>query len=225
MIFLLKLHLLGESAEVSDARALWAAKASRTASPLFLNHALAVTDCMLAFARDCAARTGTRLVDQPELIAAFPAETQALAHPLRLRVSVKRAAETISLCVVPDRLFAIDAPDGRRVFSLELDTGSMSISARRLTKSSFGRKITGYLAAYDQQRYRTQYGVARLRILTVTTTDARIRAMLEAQHAISGGRLSSMFLFTTFTKLAAHGPLAPIWIANGNDAISLLPET
>jgi len=219
------LKLLGQSDEPRDARTLWAAKASRTASPLFLDHALGTTECMLAFAHACAARGGTNFIDQPHVIEErFPAETRALKHPLRLRVSLKDGVKTVTVSVVPDRLFAIDSPDGRRFFALEWDTGSMAIAARRLTKSSFGKKLRAYLAAYDEQRFQTQWGLERLRVLTVTSSEARIRAMLDAQRDITKGRLAGMFLYAARAALAEHGPLAPIWITSDSTCVSLLPE-
>ena len=219
------LRLLAQRREAAiDPRAEWKVKASRTASAPFLQHALGITETMLAFRRACAERRGLRLVDQPELIASFiPEETRALQHPLRLRMTVKDGLKSVPISLVADRVFSIVYADAtRHNYLLEYDRGSMSIAARRLTKSSFGKKIKGYLAAYDQQRHRTQLGFERLRILTVTTSEARIRAMLEAQRAITNGRVSGMFLYSTAQRIAEHGAFGPAWITTQSDNVVLL---
>lgn len=218
------LRLLRSSSEPIDQRALWAAKASRTATQSFLNHALGVTETMLNFAAAANMHTHVVLIDQPTLVQNFPEATRALEHPTRLRLTLKDGFETLAISLVPDRLLALDYRDGRRPFALEFDTGSEPIVSQKLTKSSFGKKLRGYLAAYDQGRFRSQWGFERLRILTVTCSETRIKGMLDALHDISGGRLSQMFVFTTAKRLIEHGALSPIWISTDGDAVSLLPK-
>lgn len=217
------LRLLAEADAPIDQRALWSTKASRTASAPFLRHALAVTETMLAFARDCAERTGVVLLDQPQVIALMPEETRTQTHPLRLRVMVKENMKSTPISLTPDRLFSLAYPNSTRHNAcVEVDRGSMPIASRRLTKSSFGKKIRGYLAAYEQQRHQTQWGFRGFRILTVTPSEARIRAMLDAQREITRGRLGAMFLYSTPQRIAELGPFGNIWISTESDSIALM---
>ena len=219
------LRLLAESGTPVDQRALWSAKASRLASAPYLNHALAVTEIMLHFHRACAARDGVRLMDQPELLTLLPAETQAKHHPLRLRVTVKDNFKPLPLSVVPDRAFALHyADDTRHNLLLEADQGTMTIAARRLTASSIGKKIRVYLTAFDDQRHRSQWGFAGFRVATVTPSEARLQAILEAQRTITNNKMSGMFLYTTPQRLNELGAFGPVWTTANDERVSLIKD-
>jgi hypothetical protein len=101
----------------------------------------------------------------------------------------------------------------------------MSIAARRLSgKSSFGRKIRAYFAAWQDERHRDQWGFQGFRVLTITPSETRIKGMLTVQRKITNNRAAAMFLYTTPDRLAAHGAFAPIWISADGDGQRLLSE-
>lgn len=118
-------------------------------------------------------------------------------------------------------------PDERRHnLCIEIDRATMSVAARRLSgKSSFGRKIRAYFAAWEQDRHREQWGFQGFRVLTVTPSESRIKGMLTVQRRITSNRAAAMFLYTTPQRLAEHGALAPVWISADSDGQRLLQET
>lgn len=209
-------NLLAELGEDIDPRLKWATK-NRRASNAWLLHALGVTETMILFEASCAERGNVALRDGASLVEGFPEATRSLCDPFRLRVTVTDNGKKVPLSVVPDRLLSLVIDNERRFnFALELDTGSMSVTGR------FARKIAAYRAAYRDDRHREQWGFQGFRVATVTPSEKRIRNMLAAQNAITGGNLIGMFIYTTPQRLNERGPLGPIWITSERDDVSLL---
>lgn len=203
----------------------WPAKNTRATTPHIL-HTLETTEAMLHFERACRARGDIGLVDHHALIPYFPSATRNLVDPFRLRVTVQHEGKPVALNAIPDRLVSLSLPDSRRHnFCIEIDRGTMSVAARRLSgKSSFGRKVRAYFAAWQQERHREQWGFQGFRVLTVAPSEARIKSMLSVQREITANRAAAMFLYSTPERLAEFGVLAPIWMSADGDAQRLLQE-
>ena len=204
----------------------WTTKNAR-ASADFLAHTLETADVMIGFETVCREDNALRLVDHHALLPYLPHETQTDAEPFRLDVEVRvsKAAEPLPIAVIPDRLFSLlFGSEARLNFALELDRGTMDVRARQLVgKSSFRRKLLGYWHAWRADAHTTRWGFKSFRVLTVTTSEARIKTMLEAQCEIVGPQGSNMFAFTTPQRLVASGPLGPAWISGKGEALSLCP--
>jgi hypothetical protein len=200
----------------------WSAKNARASTP-HLMHGIETTSAMLSFDTACRER-GLRLLDHHDLLPLFPDSTRELDDPFRLRVTIEHDRRQLPLNVVPDRLFAIVLPDNRPYnFALEVDRGTMSVAARRLTgKSSFARKIRSFLAAWEQDRHVAQWNMRGFRVLSVVPSEKRIETMLRLQGEITENRLSALFLYTTPTRMQAEGALAPIWMSATSDRVSLI---
>jgi hypothetical protein len=142
------------------------------------------------------------------------------------KLATRHDGKSVPLSVIPDRLISLAREDDRNFnlnYCLEVDRSKQSVAARRLSgKSSFGRKIRTYYAAFQQDRHIEQWGFARFRVLTLTTSEKRIATMIKTQCAITNDRAPAMFLYTTPQRLAEHGAFAPIWISAEGDGISLL---
>lgn len=217
-------RLLADAGQPVDAHLQWQLKNSR-ATTLFLHHTLATTSTMLLFERDCRA-AGLRLLDHHDQIPLFPADTQKLDDPFRLRATIQHDNKSLALTVIPDRLISIVRPDNHRYnLALEIDRGTMSVSARRIAKSSFARKIMAYHAAWKEGRHKTQWGMQGFRVATIVPSEARIAHILDAQRTITGNTVGALFLYSSSERLHAHGPLAPIWITSERDGVSLMERT
>lgn len=201
----------------------WSAKNARATTPHII-HTLETTNAMLAFLRACRERGDVRLLDHHDILPYFPATTRELADPFRLRVTVQHDGQPVALNAIPDRLTSLVLSDNRRHnFCIENDRATMSIAARRLSgKSSFGRKIRAYYAAWQQERHREQWGFQGFRVLTITPSESRIKAMLTVQRRITNNHAAAMFLYTTPQRLADYGAFAPIWMSADGDGISVL---
>ena len=219
-------RLLAERGDHVDPRLQWTTKNSRATS-VFLMHTLDTTEFMLACDRACRDRSDVRLIDQPDLLPHFPAATQDLDDPLRLRVTVKRDVKHVPLNVIPDRVFSFAYPDNTgHHFALEIDRGTMDVGHRskrlHLTgKSTFKRKHLAYFEAWKQHRHREQWGFRGFRVLTVTPSETRIHNMIDAQRQITNDAAGGLFLYSTPERIAAEGPLGPAWVNAAGERVPL----
>jgi hypothetical protein len=216
-------RLIADDASHINPNLEWSSKNARATTPHIV-HTLETTDAIMEFLRACRERNDVGLLDHHDLLPYFPAPTRELADPFRLRVTVQHDGHAIALNAIPDRLASIVLPDNRRHnFCIEVDRATMSIAARRLSgKSSFGRKIRAYYAAWQQERHREQWGFQGFRVLTIAPSDNRIKGMLTVQRKITDDRAAAMFVYTTPERLATHGAFAPIWTSAEADGIALL---
>lgn len=185
----------------------------------FLAHTVDVTEVMLQFMLACRAEGMPSLLEQYDLLPYMPASTQAMARPFRCSLSIRmHDGRTRAVAVEPDRLFAPVQGNERRNFALEVDRGHMSV------KSRYRAKLAAYFHGWRQERFRTQWGFERLRVLTVTTSETRIKNMLAMQSELTNDSLPGLFLYSTPELLRAHGPLGPAWISAQRDGISLIEQ-
>jgi hypothetical protein len=188
------------------------------AGRLFLEHALLVTDVMVAIELACRADGRVRLVHQDEL------QVTRKSRPFRWRVQLHPG---LKLGVVPDQVFALEysGQEGgteRAFFFLEADRGTMPVTRRNLSQTSFRRKLLAYEATWFQNLHRRRFGFHRFRVLTVTTNAVRMKSLLDACAQLKSGR--GLFLFADRSVLDQPAEiLSPIWRStNQGVTISLL---
>ncbi len=202
----------------------WTWKNSQATAP-FLAHTLDVAEAVCAFEHACRAGDA-RLIDHHELLPLMPQKTQELRDPFKLRVSLRSGLKTpLSLAVIPDRLFSVALTDQtRHNFALELDRGTMPIVSKRNTeRSSFGQKLAAYHFAWKEKRHTEAWGFQNFRILTVTTSEARIETMLNAQPKITNENAPGLFLYSTPERITHHGAFDN-WTNGKGDIVSLLKK-
>jgi DNA-binding Lrp family transcriptional regulator len=154
----------------------------------FLEHALLVSDFMVALEIACRQRRGLRLLSEDDFH--LPGAAAAGRNPFRWRVNIPGGP---ACTVIPDRVFGLEYADGTQAwFVLEADRATMPVSRRSLERSSFRRKLLAYQATWAQNLHH-QFGWRRFRVLTVTTDLERIRGMIEACQRLRQGR--GLFLF------------------------------
>lgn len=157
----------------------WSEK-SRAVGRMFLEHALLVSDVMVALELACR-KSGIRLLAEKELLGGGTA---------RWKVNVQGRR----LGVVPDRAFGLEFSDGSRAYYfLEADRGTMPVVRKNLLQTSIYRKLLAYEATWAQSVHRTEFGFHRFRVLTVTASTARMDAMVEACSLLEKGH--GLFLF------------------------------
>lgn len=180
----------------------WSEK-NTTAGRMFLEHTLLVSEIMVSLELACRKR-GVRLLYEDEL--ALPA-----ARPM-FQWWVKAAGGT-KLCVIPDRVFALEYPDQngqtqRAYFFLEADRGTMPVIRKGLVQTSFFRKLLAYEATWTNKVHQRHLGIPRFRVLTVTTIAARVTSLLEACSQLQRGH--GLFLFADQSVLEKD-VFAAVW--------------
>lgn len=183
----------------------------------FLEHALMVSDFMVALEVACRSRPEIRLLTEDDLELSDAAI--ASRSPFRWRVNIPGGP---ACTVIPDRVFGLQAADGTQSwFVLEADRATMPVSRRDLDRSSFRRKMLAYHATWAQDLHR-QFAWQRFRVLTVTTDSERIPAMIEACQRLKQGQ--GLFLFTDAKALQQQPDLLSVlWqpVRNGEAATLL----
>lgn len=192
----------------------WSEK-NRAVGRMFLEHALLVSDVMVALELACRER-GLRLLAERELVRK---PNQRFAWKVNVSQGLK-------LGVVPDRVFAIESRDAngkmnRLYFFLEADRGTMPVIRRKLFQTSFYRKLLAYEATWSQRIHEKRFGFNRFRVLTVTTGAPRINSLLAACSKLERGQ--GLFLFTQLNSIQPPTAiLYPVWHSSKTPGLTAL---
>lgn len=209
--------LLAERFEFRRSSVDWTAKA-RTAKRGEIEHALEVTDFMVALDVACRKRGHLRVMYLDEILQTVaPPETRANPRPYFWPVTVTwRGKETV-IHPIPDKIFGIqdmERPEGRnrKFFFLEADRGTMPAVRFDLAKTSFLRKLLSYGQTYRSEIHTKVYGFPNIRVLTTTRGQARIRSLIEAYRA-HASRLCSpaVLLFADHASIVTNDILDQVW--------------
>jgi DNA-binding Lrp family transcriptional regulator len=179
---------------------------------LFLEHALLVSDIMVAVELACRNREDIRLLSPDDL------RIQNMREPFQWKVDIGQRQK----CgVIPDRVFGLEANGNQCWYFLEADRDTMPITRSDLDRSSFQRKLLAYEATWSQNLHRTRFGWQRFRVLTVTTSRQRVQGIIEACQELAHGH--GLFLFLDAASLAKHGDILTIpWQTCQQDTDSII---
>ena len=168
---------------------------NRSVKRLFLEHALMVSDIMVALEIACRKRGNVRLLIEDEI--PLPATTRTKRAPFQWTVS---GSGKEKLGVIPDRVFTLEhRENGERILCfLEADRGTMPVERTNNDASSIMRKLQAYALTWKAGIHRSRFGTSRIRVLTVTSSESRCQNIRCAASAVSGGR--GIFLQTDITS-------------------------
>jgi hypothetical protein len=177
----------------------WSEK-NRAVGRLFLEHAILVSDIMIAIELGCRKSGNIRLLVGDQLPVPSGARNPTPASKWNVKVDSR-----LDLGLVPDRVFALqfgEQSQNRVLCLLEADRGTMPVKRAQLSQSSFYRKMLAYAATWERGLYRTQFGFDRVRVLTVTASAERVQSMVKACSELHRGH--GLFLFTDRETLLKH---------------------
>jgi hypothetical protein len=193
----------------SFAQVRWGEK-NRSVGRVFLEHALLVSEVMVALELACRKEGNIRVLAGAEIPIRGGNSTQL--KPFRWRVKIRSGP---TLGIVPDRVFALEIGNpadehNLAFFFLEADRGTMPVVRRSLFQTSFYRKLLAYEATWSQSIHQTRFGFHRFRVLTVTTSPERVKSLLDACSTLKRGH--GLFLFTDRASLEKPNAIfSPIW--------------
>ena len=161
---------------------------------LFLEHALLISDIMVAVELACR--------NQPEIRLLVPDENRL--RPFQWNVEVGNG---IKCGVIPDRVFGLEFTDksGRQNqswFFLEADRATMPVVRGDLNQSSVYRKYLAYEATWARNIHTTKFNWNRFRVLTVTSSPGRIATLQKAVCSLKRGH--GLFLFLDKKSLSGN---------------------
>jgi protein involved in plasmid replication-relaxation len=171
---------------------------------IFFDHALLVSDVMVALELGCRAWGDVGLLAGDDL----PLKAGCRRpQPFKWHVQVNNS---LRLGIVPDRVFTLksDGESGNptpTLFCLEADRGTTPIFRKNFVQSSFYRKLVAYEATWSQGLHRVRFGFHRFRVLIVTTSAARVQSLVDACSKLKRGH--GLFLICDRATLAAHSDI------------------
>ena len=185
----------------------WQAKA-RTAVRGEIDHALEITDFMVALDIACRRRATVQLIHFDEILGDAPEETRKSKRPYQWPVALRWKGSDLVLHPTPDRIFGIrdlERREGanRKFFFLECDRGTMPTERRDLTKTSYLRKLVSYGETYRRDLHTKRYNLPNVRVITVTPGRQRITNIIAAYRTHAAALVSpKFFLFADRGGLA-----------------------
>ena len=160
---------------------------------LFLEHALLISDIMVAIELACRNRSEVRLLTADDLHLA------KMREPFQWQVGIGQRQK----CgVIPDHVFGLEHHGQQCWYFLEADRATMPITRSDMHQTSFYRKLLAYEATWTQSIHRRDFGIQRFRVLTVTTKPERVPGLIAACQELKQGR--GLFLFTDTGTMQAQ---------------------
>jgi len=160
-----------------------------------------------------------RLITWNEILAnpRTPAALRDAARPTSIPVSFTLGGEPHTTEIIADgNPFGIErtGADGGRSYifcpGIEADTGSEPLQSHDFERSSIFKKFVAYRAISEQRIHASHFGFPNFFVPIITTTEARMRSMMQFLERITADKTSKMFLFKTFPAFTAFvKPPAP----------------
>ena len=211
----------------------WSRK-NREAKEIFLEHTLMVSKILTVFRLACEKRNEIDFIEPEQLIKRRQKPPTIKTHALSWRVNIKRGEygqnRKLSFNMIPDSIFGfrVTGPNkiGETYFFLEADRATMPIKRTNFFRSSFYKKMVGYMASYRNGLFSNYFGIKKVRVLTVTKSEERIKNMIQVNkelHKIGHGY--SLFLFAmsqNFEIQRLEKIFRQIWINGQGKNCSLL---
>ncbi len=191
----------------------WARKNHKTGRE-FILHTLAVADLRVALTVACRERQGYSVQEPDELLAAAPVETQRARSPWSWRAKVQHKGAICEIGLLPDYVFALILPDGRRrPFVVEIDRGTMPVERTTLDQSSMLRKFLAYEGGRKQGLHTSRFGWQNFRVLVVTASPERAETMRTVIGRTAELKSSPLFLFADHAAMMESDVLDHAWLS------------
>ena len=164
--------------------------------------------CNATFSSACQANPNPEPEPEPEIQFLFWREGRELQDTIEVALPEKYA----TVPVAPDGFFGLRDAKGRSNFFVEADRGTMTLKR-------FTRKLQAYAAYFRGKKQEEKLGIRFFRVLTITSSAARCRNLVQAATAAEDVReVGRLFLFATEQDLPLSSPgsvFTKIWTAPG----------
>ena len=205
-------RLLGGHGGLTQPNIDWTRK-NRNTTRQFLLHTLAIADVRIALTTACRANGGVTLQEPEHLFEGLPDATRADRNPWCLRVRVQHHGAIEEIGLLPDYVFALILPDGRRrPYAVECDRGTMPVERSTLGQSSMLRKFLAYEGVRKQGIHTSRFGWKNFRVLIIPTNKERANNMCALLRRTPTAADSPLFLFGNHGMLMQPDLLTASWM-------------
>ena len=190
-----------------------------------IEHTLGISNFMVGIEMMCQERADLEYIDPDAILARSPQQTRKARYPFRWKTRVWHNGRTHDISIVPDFVFGFrNTETGKeKFFFLEIDNGTMPISRKDVTQTSFMRKVHSYIDTVEQDIAKRRFGIAGFQVLTVTTSEKRIVSIQKAIAGISDRKFSAnTFLFKPKEVQQFTLPFYSSWMNWKNAASDLI---
>ena len=174
--------------------------------PANFAHELMACQVMASFELGARER-GARLITWPDILnsRSLPDATRHSPRPFHIPVRYEGSDLHIAADAQPFGIERSIAGERSYYFcpGIEADCGTEPVDSSDFARSSIYKKFVLYLAIEAQGAYRTHFGFPNFYVPVITTSEARVRSMMELLARITGGCGSKIFLFKTFPALTS----------------------
>jgi hypothetical protein len=178
----------------------------------FILHTLAIADVCVALTIASRKHGAIELHQPHQLLNTLPQETRTASKPWAWRVRVQHNGATHEIGLLPDYVFALVYPDGRRrAFVVECDRGTMPVERSSLQQTSMLRKFLAYEASRKQKLHTERFGWKAFRSLIITANPDRaenMRALIARTPPLKG---TPLVLVADHTTLLQSDILGSSW--------------
>jgi DNA-binding transcriptional ArsR family regulator len=188
----------------------------------FVEHTVSIAEFMIRLELAVRGRDDLRILERGEILEDAP--KSKCDRLVRVEASIRVGGALRKNAVVPDALFGLGFGDAKEnYFMLEIDRGEMPVERyANANRTYFAKKMLTYYEANRQRRHVHDLGIENFRVLTVTTSAARVEKMLDALGTITNGRGSNVFLFTDQAGLTASNPIDLEWVSGKREGVRLI---
>lgn len=127
------------------------------------------------------------------------------------------------VAIIPDAYFWLQADTRHFHHFIECDLRNLPGEYTEPGRKDWARRVRAYIEYYRSGMYHRRYHAGKsLRILTVTTSEARLMTLKEITERVAG-KFKQRFLYTTFERLTPETALTgEIWKVAGRDGLDSL---
>lgn len=179
-----------------------------------IEHTLGIADFMIGIEMLCRESDHLELIDQKVILENAPTDIRKSKYPFRWKTQIKDNGKRHEIAIVPDYVFGIrDTRAGsQRFYFVEIDRGTMPVTRRDITQSSFLRKILSYADTFERGLAKSRFNMKGFQVLTVTTSEERIKAIQAAIADLPETSFSAnTFLFKTKDDQQGRFPFHSGW--------------
>ena len=180
-----------------------------------IEHTLGISNFMVGIEMMCQERAHLEFIDPDAILANAPPQTRRARYPFRWKTRVWHDRRTHDISIVPDYVFGLrNTKTGKeKFFFLEIDNGTMPVSRKDVTQTSFMRKIHSYIDTLEQDIARRRFGIAGFQVLTITTSEKRIASIQSAIASVTDRKFSAnTFLFRSKDNQQVTLPFRGQWL-------------
>lgn len=205
--------LLSERYGVAMPPSVYWTEKNRRVRERHIEHTLGISDFMVEIEALCQAAPDLHLISQEDILALSPVETRRAKYPLRWKTHVDYNGKRHEIMILPDYVFGLRSKDGReRHYFVEIDRGTMPVTRRDITQTSYARKVLSYADTFERGLALRRFGMTGFQVLTVTTSPARIQTIQDAIANLSGMSFSAnTFLFKSKSDPQIPFPFHASW--------------